>query len=601
MTRKIVPINYTSRDFNSIKQDLVNHAKRYYSDTFKDFNEASFGGLMLDTVAYVGDVLSFYLDYQANESFLETAIEYNNIIKLGRQLGYKFNDSFTSFGTLALYVSVPANATGLGPDPRYIPVLKRGAAFNSVDGVGFILNENVDFSDPDNEVVVATVNANSGIPTAYAIRAYGQIISGEVNSETISVGAYKKFNRIPLDNQNIVEILSVFDSEGHQYFEVDYLSQNTIYVEVDNFSDDTNSVQTTLKPAIVPRRFTVEKDRGRTFLQFGYGSEENLQTNLIADPSNITIDMHGKNYISDPTFDPSKLTKTDKMGIAPANTTLLVSYRSNTSADTNAAASSIRSVSKKSFNFPQLVNNTSYNAASVNDVVDSLEVFNPTPVVGNVEIPDSTELKNRIFGHFAAQNRAVTKQDYASLAYSMPARLGGIKRCNIVQDKDSLKRNLNMYIVSQNKDGSLVQTNSSIKNNLKSWISRYKMINDTIDILDAYIVNIGIEFVAVADRNTSEFAVLQNATNVLKDVYSNRVFEIGETFYITDVYSILRDAQGLLDVVDVKITTKSGGSYSSTPFRIENHMNHDGRYFTIPDNVILEIKFPNRDIKGTIR
>ena len=178
-------IDYTSRDFNSIKEDLVDYAKRYYPNSFKDFSESGFGPLMLDTTAYIGDILSFYLDYSVNESFLDTAIEYDNVIKLGRQMGYRFNPAASSVGEAIFYIIIPAVTVGTGPDTNYMPILKRGTEVSSIDNLGFILNEDVDFSDPNNELVIAEVNSTTGAVISYAIRARGQVVSGRINRESL--------------------------------------------------------------------------------------------------------------------------------------------------------------------------------------------------------------------------------------------------------------------------------------------------------------------------------------------------------------------------------------------------------------------------------
>ena len=152
------PINYTSRDFETIKEDLVNYAKRYYPTTFKDFNEASFGSLMLDLVAYVGDQLSFYADYQANESFLDSAIEFKNIVRLCKQLGYKLPGAAVASGNCTFYVKVPASSTTRGPDLNYFPILQRGTTLSSTNGASYTLVENVDFTKSSNEITVAEVD-----------------------------------------------------------------------------------------------------------------------------------------------------------------------------------------------------------------------------------------------------------------------------------------------------------------------------------------------------------------------------------------------------------------------------------------------------------
>tara|TARA_R110000824_G_scaffold57112_1_gene155633 strand:+ start:1354 stop:3159 length:1806 start_codon:yes stop_codon:yes gene_type:complete len=601
MAKKVVPIKYTSRDFESIKEDLVSYAKRYYPDTFKDFNEASFGALMLDTVAYVGDMLSFYVDYQANESFLQTAIEYDNIVKLGRQLGYKFTDTASAHGIVTLYTLIPAATTGLGPDSNYIPMLERGSTFSSIDGSSYILVDTVDFSDADNEIVVAAVDSDNGTPTSYAIRAYGQVVSGKIVRDTIEVGSYKRFFKAQLAGTNITEILTVTDSEGHKYYEVEHLSQNVVYRSVVNRQTNRDTVKEILKPVAVPRRFTIERERGKVFLQFGYGSENNLKSNVVVDPSNIALQFHGKEYITDTSFDPSKIIQTDKFGVAPANTKLTITYRINSDNDANAAAGSINSTRNSIFNFPSTLEGTVLSEGTKANVMSSLEVVNDAPILGDVSLPTSEEVKTRIFDTFATQKRAVTGTDYVSMVYNMPAKFGAIKRARIVQDQNSLKRNLNLYVISENKNGNLVETNGVIKSNLKTWIKEYKMINDTVDILDTKVVNIGINFIAIVNPKINKFSVLQQATNILIQELTATQMEIGESFTLSDVYTALRFVPGIIDVIDVEIVQKTGGLYSTTGFNVEDQMSADGRVLRVPQNVILEIKYPKDDIKGTFK
>ena len=295
MAKKRPPINYTSREFDSIKRDLVDYAKRYYPNTFKDFNDASFGAMMLDTVAYTADILSFYLDYQANESFLGTALEYNNIVKLARQQGYKFQQSSLSHGIATFFILVPANTSGIGPDTDYMPILKRGTEIASAEGQTFTLVEDVNFGDPENEVVVSTVNA-TGIPTFYAIKAEARAISGKLAKEVIEVSAFERFLKVTLDARNIAEIVSVVDTNGHEYFEVDHLSQNIIYVPVVNKAADKFTVKNIMKPVVVPRRYVVETDVTTTNLQFGYGSSSEIEAGSIAEPSEVVVDVHGRSF-----------------------------------------------------------------------------------------------------------------------------------------------------------------------------------------------------------------------------------------------------------------------------------------------------------------
>ena len=283
MAKKTVPIKYTSRDFETIKKDLVEFAKRYYPDTYQDFNEASFGSLMLDTVAYVGDILSFYLDYQVNESFLNTAAEYNNVLKLARQQGYKVEGAPSSTGTINLYIVIPANVEGIGPDSRYKPIIKQGSTFKSANGVNFLLTEDVDFAHPSVEQVVSAVNTSTGNPITYALRTTGTVISGVMKSETFKIDDYQRFRKLALGLPNVSEIMLVTDSEGNEYYEVDYLSQDVIYKDVIN----RNCGQRHMVPSVLCdlTQFLVdlyvERDGEISpYLQFGYGSDADYSISL---------------------------------------------------------------------------------------------------------------------------------------------------------------------------------------------------------------------------------------------------------------------------------------------------------------------------------
>ena len=213
--KKIVPINYTNREFETIRNDLIELAERLYPDSFQDFSEASFASLMVDAVSYIGDQLSFYLDYNINEAFLDTAYQYNNILRHGKILGYKHTGRPSTFGTASIFIMVPASPTGLGPDKDYIPILKKGTQFSTPAKLHFTLMENIDFSDPKHTVVVARVNDATGAPTHYAIKAYGNVISGAFATEKVNVGDYERFKRVAIQTANVSEIISVFDEQGN--------------------------------------------------------------------------------------------------------------------------------------------------------------------------------------------------------------------------------------------------------------------------------------------------------------------------------------------------------------------------------------------------
>jgi len=597
---KKIPIKYTSRDFNSIKADLVEYARRYYPDTVTDFSQASFASMMLDSVAYIGDILSFYLDYQVNESFLDTAIETNNVYRIARQMGYKMPRRPVAYGQVSMYILIPASSDGTQIDSSYVPILSKGnTVFSSTSGQSYTLVEDVDFGQSTNEVVVARTDSTTGIPTYYAVRTVGTVVSGETIVENISIGAFEKFKKIKLREKNIVEIISVIDSNGREYYEVETLSQDTIMKEIKNLGNSTDEPTSVMKMVSVPRRFVVENEIEDTYLQFGYGSEDTIEDNALIDPSQSILQLHARDYISDSYFDPADINKTDKFGLAPENTTLRITYRITSFADANAAPRSINRVASAAFRYKDSSTLLPSKVAVINS---SLEVANEFAIVGDITniTTNAEELKTRINNFYSAQSRAVTIQDYTTLVYSMPARFGAVKRCMVLQDNNSFKRNINIYVISQDSNNRLIQTNSVIKQNLKTYLSNYKIINDTIDILDAKIVNFGITFEVIGSTDLTKQQVLNNCLFALANKYSKHL-DIGEHLSITDIYTLLNRVNGVSDVVSVDLVPKTGNSYSSTYLNFNKQMSPDGRFIRCPKNVIFELRFPNIDIKGIIR
>ena len=593
--KKKVAINYTNRDYESIRGDLTQIAERFYPDTFQDFSEGSFGAMMLDAVAYVGDQLSFYLDYNVNETFLDTAYQYGNVVRQGRILGYKNTGRPSTYGKVALYVQVPASVTGMGPDTRYIPVLKRGTRFTSQNGLNFVLTENVDFSDLKNPIVVARTDTTTGAPSYYAIKAYGDVVSGFFGAERVTVGDFERFKRIKLTSPNVSEIVSVTDSDGNEYYEVDYLAQDIVYKELTNKNYKSDNVPSILKPLLVSRKFQVVHEPEGVYLQFGSG--EDGASGVVAEPQNVAMNIFGKSYVTDVAFDPSRLTNNRSFGVVPSNTVLTVAYRQTNPTNSNVAAGNLNQVSSVLVDFEDL---SVLAANQVSFIRSSFEVSNEEPIVGNVSNPSTAEIKQRIYDTFPTQNRAVTQKDYESLVYRMPRKFGSVKRCSVQKDPDSQKRNLNVYVISENTLGKLVPSNDTLKKNLKVWLNNYRMINDTVDILDPFIINFGINFVVKPDNSANKFDVLDRCVERLANKYSSPMF-IGERLSISEIFSELNKVKGVNDVVKVQIVNKNSADYSSVVFPIQENLSPDGDYLLTPQNAILELKFPQTDIKGKLR
>lgn len=596
--KKYVSIDYTARDFNSIRENLVNYARRYYPETVIDFSEASFASMMVDTVAYTGDLLSFYLDYQYNESFLASAVDYENVIRLARQFGYTPRTTPSAFGTIALYVIVPANTNGLGPVTEYLPIIKENSIFSSTTGVQFILTKDVRFSDPTNEVVPARIDPNTGVPTSYAIRAYGEVTSGIIRNISVDIGSFQKFRKVNIADPNYVEILSVVDSQGNSYYEVDYLSQDVVFKSESNIDPDTRErTPNVLVPVAAPRRFKVEKRSVGFSMIFGQSSGQNFLNQSIAEPTNILLNRYAREYVTDDFFDPNNLISNESLGIGPENTTLTISYRTNNFSSVNCPPGSLKIPTSPIVKY----NNELVVPESVKSSIRvSVECFNEENIYSSNTPETIEEIRMKAMENFSTQSRAVTSQDYESICYHMPNKFGSIKRVRAIRDEDSQKRNINLYVISEDQNGNLVESNFVTRKNLASWINRYKMLNDTIDILHAKVINYGIKFEVAVSEPYNRYEVLNKCLLSIKEKYTRKMF-IGESINIYDVYSILNSTEGVSDVVNVSIVPKTGSRYAPDTLNFKRYMSPDGRSIYPPSNCVFELRFPDSDIEGSAR
>ena len=333
-------------------------------------------------------------------------------------------------------------------------------------------------------------------------------------------------------------------------------------------------------------------------LQFGFGTDEN--ENQTIDPANVLVNQHGKKYISDDSFDPAVLIKTDSLGVVPSNTVLRVIYRVNTVENTNTSVGTITQVKDPIIDF---FSELELDSTLVAATRSSLEVINERAFVGSNPLPTSEELRERAFGVYSMQNRIVTKQDLITAAYNMPKRFGSIAKAMAYQDTESFnQRNINLYVMATGADGKYQVANSVLKNNLKTHITRYKMINDTIDILDAKIINLVLNYRIIALPDVDQFKALDTSKQDLVTYFQNRRnYEIGEEFLLTDIFNVLKNSPLVLDVISVSANAKTGPAYADTNFNADNHISSDGRKINCPIDSIFEIKFPNTDIVGTIQ
>jgi hypothetical protein len=581
---------FTVKNFDEWREWLKELAIRYYPDTVNDYTQASANSLFMAHLAKIAEQLGFYIDFSTNETFSETVIQFDNALKLARGKGFKPQFGYSAHGTVALYITVPISDTGLEPDLRYAPVLRKGTILAGIDGGTFLLAEDVDFST-GSEVRVGSVSSVTGTPLTYILKSYGKVISGEVKTVELTAGDYQEFVKFTISDSNISEIIKVTDSEGHEYFEVGGLAQNTIYQEV---GYDTTASVMVLKPVVVARRFTTCHYPDRTVLQFGGGSDS-LATEYVNEPQDVILEFTGRNYISDFSFDPMHLVKNDKFGIAPANTTLTVTYRANASSNVNLGVGQLTNVVDGQFTF---LNALTLDSNTINNTRNSLLVYNEEPISGALELNNTLELKARIWGAGATQERAVAAIDYRPMVYKMPARFGGIYRCNAVPKVNrTLRTDMLIFVTGQDVDGTLVDLNDVVKENLKGWLTTFQMYGGSYKILDAKIVNLGLDYEVLLEQSYNRTKAIEDCNRALRDLYSTKN-EVGESFSITDIYKTLENVPGVIQVPNMRIYQKFGGAYSTTAFDLNSAISPDGRFITAPANTIFEVRYPDVDIAG---
>lgn len=591
-------ISYVSKDFSSIKNDLTKYAKRYYSDTIMDFSVSSPMSLLIDSIAYAADIVSYNIDYNSNETFLDTALEKKSILNIGLQNGFKTSGMSTISGVLTFYMLLPATNNGFQPDYRYSPTIRKGTQFNSSNGTPFILMEDIKITQDilGTNYTIAEVDPSTNNPLYYAVKFHGNVMSGKIIEKVYEIDDFTKFFKLKLPEQNILEIISIVDDEGNEYYEVESLSQDVVHKLIKNYENTDNA--SLMKPVYAQRRFTKELDDfNYTTLTFGGSNKKilDLKANFF-EPSKVILDKFGRDYITDSYIQPNKLISGENFGIGPSNTNLYVKYRVGGNSSRSIPPNSLNSLTNLSY----YIDNINLDINKINKIIGSIEVTNEETLINSGYDPNLNELKEQIGGYIQTQNRAVTDRDYESLLYNSPSNIGRIKRCRAIRDRNSLRNNLNIYIISSDANDKLIQTNYIVKQNIKNYLNNYRIMTDTIDILDAKVINIGINYEIMTDTNYDGLEVLQNTKEQLKYFYDTKLF-IGEDFSINNIYKQLRYVPGLLDVIKIEIVNKTGVGYSNIEYDIKNNYTNDNRNIICPLNCIFEIKYADSDIQGTIR
>ena len=621
-------IRYLARDFNSLKGNLIDFAKTYFPNTYQDFNEASPGMMFLEMASYVGDVLSYYTDVTLQESLITHATERQNILNIAQSMGYMPKNRIASVVKLDVFQLVPSIDNGYGimmPDWRYALALDEGmivspntgtlaSRFRTIDYVDFKFSSSMD----PTEVTPYEINDLTGEVEFWLLKKSVNAVSGVIQNRNVSFTEPIPYNKITIQEPNLIEIINAVDTDGNIWYHVPYLVQDTIFESVPNIprndkflAKDRGLTPYLLKLRRIPRRFTSRQiEEGVFEIQFGSGVSNFNDEILIPNPDLVGS---GLNNIENPLtkdLNPANFLYTKSYGIAPSNTTLRIRYTTGGGSADNVESDVLTKIVSKNV----LVDETGLDSVLYNQVLNSLAVTNPEPASGGKVSDNIEEVRQNALAQFASQNRAVTKEDYIIRAYSLPPKYGSIAKAYVIKDTelqynysnvDNFMQNqlgISFYVLGYDGNNKLTTVSDATKENLKTYLDQYRILTDAITIKNAYIINIGVEFEIITIPNQNGNQVIMRCIQKLKDYFDTKKWQINQPIVISNLYTELDRIEGVQTVVDIRITNLHDESlgYSKNIYDINSAMK-DGILFPSLDPYIFEIKYPDNDILGKAR
>jgi hypothetical protein len=614
-------IKYINKDFSNFRQSLLEFAKSYFPNTYNDFNESSPGMMFIEMAAYVGDVLSYYTDNQLKESLLSYSQERSNLLQLAQERGYRPKNAVPSTVELDVYQLLPSIKSGsvYYPDWNYalsinsemiLNAENSSVQFRTIEPVIFT-SESISSNIQNDSLTVYQVDNNNN-PIYYLLKTTAKAVSGTIQTATYTFGSPKRYDKIILSETNIIEILDIVDADGNIWYEVPYLAQDTIFETVRNdqfanlnYSASRDTAPYLLKLKKVSRRFETRVNADNTItIQFGAGVSTSADEELIPNPDLVGSALYSANF--DYSIDPSNFLYSKTYGLAPANTTLTVRYVIGGGIESNVQANTITTISSVTFDN----DGSGLNQALYTRIRNSVAVNNPLPAVGGKSLESIDEIRFNAIANFASQNRAVTVEDYIIRAYSMPSKFGSISKAYITKSKDLVTQNgivttndlaLDLYVLGYDINKNLTSLNTIVKSNLATYLDQYRIITDAINIKNAYIVNIGIEFSIITLPGFNSNEVLLKCISKLKDIFDINKWQINQPIIISKLYAELDNVDGVQTVSNIVINNLAGSDigYSNNRYDIQA-ATRNGIIYPSLDPCIFEIKYPNKDIKGKV-
>lgn len=617
-------VQYLNKDFDSLKAQLINFAQTYYPDTYNDFNEASPGMMLIEMASYVGDVLSFYIDNQIQENFLQFAKQRKNLLAQAYTFGYQPRVTKAASVSLSVYQIVPSTiASGqYEPDFNYALILEEGGKISSNldSNVQFFINDKLDFSKstPGSETDISVYSTDVfQNPQFYLLKKTVRASAGTLTSTNITFGNPERYSTVDITDTNIIEIVSVVDSNNNKWYEVPYLAQDTIFEPIVNIAQNNPSlsqynetVPFLLKLEKVPRRFVTRfKANNQLQMQFGPGVSSGADEEIIPNSDNIGLGLpYGINKMTT-AFDPSNFLYTQTYGVSPSNITLTVNYLKGGGAVSNAPVGTLTQNSGVITTF----NGNNIDTTLSNTVLTSLAFNNEEAANGGGDGDTNEQIRQNALSSYPTQLRTVTKEDYIIRALSMPSKFGIVSKTYINQDI-SIRNNfttdlmatqnynaISLYILSRDNNNNLIVPNNALKQNLKTYLSQYRMITDAVNINDAFIINIGVNFEIIVRPNYNNKLILNNCLTSLQSYFNIDKWQINQPIILPEIFSNLDQIEGVQTVQKVEIINKAGSNtnYSQYSYDIKGATINNIIYPSL-DPSIFEVKFSTTDIQGRV-
>ena len=604
-------INYINKDFTSYRNQLVNYSQTYFPTTYTDFSPTSPGMMFIEQAAYVGDVLSFYLDNQIQENYLQYARQANNLYDMAYMYGYKPRVTGLATVTVDLYQQVPAKLiNGVAePDYDYAVIINANTQITTTSGTPqtFIIEDSVNFtvSSSSNPTSVTVAQITSGVPDYYLLRKSTTAYSGTIKSTDFSFGVPVEFATVSINAPNIANIIDVIDSDGNQYYEVDYLGQDLVFDGIRNTNvNDPNTYNDSDTPYLLQTKSVQNRFATRYLasnllqLQFGAGSPATVTEDVIPNPFNVGLGLpFGQDKLTT-AYSPTNFIFTNTYGNTPSNTTLTVRYLTGGGVGSNILANALTNVNTSNIQFLK----GGLNTTTAQYVFDSIASNNPYAANGGNNGDTVEDIRQNAISQFSTQMRNVTQDDYLVRALSMPSKFGTISKAFTQKpNADEANTTLDIYCLSQNEQSQLTIPSSTLKNNLKTYINEYRMIGDTISIKNAFIINFAIDFEIVTYPNYINNKVLSDCIVALRNYFRIDKWQINQPIITPDLFVLLDAIDGVQTVKQINFTNKTGTSQNYSEWAYDmNGANQNGTIFPSLDPSIFELKFPNSDIKGRV-